>query len=42
MGGLGCDNMTVLLICFQNGASYTDLAAKCAKPPAADKPTPLK
>lgn len=31
MGGLGCDNMTVLLVCFLNGKSYEDLAARCAR-----------
>lgn len=29
-GGLGCDNMTVLLICFLHGNSYEDLAEKCS------------
>lgn len=33
MGGLGCDNMTVILICYLNGKSYEDLAAKCAVNP---------
>ncbi|GAB6019447.1 tRNA methyltransferase ppm2 [Chamberlinius hualienensis] len=32
MGGLGCDNMTVILICFLNGGSYEELAAKCSRP----------
>lgn len=32
MGGLGCDNMTVILICFINGKSYEELAAKCSLP----------
>lgn len=31
MGGLGCDNMTVLLVCFLNGESYENLAARCAR-----------
>lgn len=30
MGGLGCDNMTVVLICFLHGGTYEELAAKCA------------
>lgn len=30
MGGLGCDNMTVVLVCFLHGQKYEDLAAKCA------------
>lgn len=30
MGGLGCDNMTVILVCFLNGQSYDKLAERCA------------
>jgi hypothetical protein len=30
MGGLGCDNMTVILICFlHDGQTYEKLAEKC-------------
>lgn len=32
MGGLGCDNMTVVLICFLHDKQYEDLADKCAIP----------
>lgn len=32
MGGLGCDNMTAVLVCLLNGQSYEELAEKCAKP----------
>jgi protein phosphatase 2C family protein 2/3 len=33
MGGLGCDNMTVILICFiHEGETYEALAEKCKKP----------
>ena len=32
MGGLGCDNMTAILVCLLNEQSYEDLAAKCAQP----------
>eukprot|EP00057_Strongylocentrotus_purpuratus_P030552 XP_782003.2 PREDICTED: probable protein phosphatase 2C T23F11.1 [Strongylocentrotus purpuratus] len=32
MGGLGCDNMTVVLVCLLQGKSYDELNAKCAKP----------
>lgn len=32
MGGLGCDNMTVVLICFTNGGTYEELAEKCSRP----------
>ena len=32
MGGLGCDNMTVTLICLTpNGSTYEQLAARCAQ-----------
>jgi len=33
MGGLGCDNMTVVLVCLLQGNSYDDLAARCARLP---------
>ena len=36
MGGLGCDNMTVILVCLLNGGTYEDLARKCAR--QADSP----
>ena len=29
MGGLGCDNMTVVLVCILNGESYEKLAERC-------------
>lgn len=29
MGGLGCDNMTVVIVCFLNGQPYEKLAEKC-------------
>jgi len=32
MGGLGCDNMTVVLICFLNGEPFEKLVDKCARP----------
>ncbi|XP_043245517.1 probable protein phosphatase 2C T23F11.1 [Amphibalanus amphitrite] len=32
MGGLGCDNMTVVLICLTPGGSYSELVARCAQP----------
>ena len=28
MGGLGCDNMTVVLVCILNGESYEKLGNK--------------
>lgn len=30
MGGIGGDNMTVVLICFLHNKSYEDLVARCA------------
>lgn len=33
MGGLGCDNMTVVLVCFLNGESYEKLAERCKMSP---------
>lgn len=32
MGGLGCDNMTVVLVCFLHGGTYEELAEKCIRP----------
>ncbi|XP_067663840.1 probable protein phosphatase 2C T23F11.1 [Haliotis asinina] len=32
MGGLGCDNMTVVLVCFLLGGTYEDLVRKCNQP----------
>uniref|UniRef100_A0A2R5LLR9 protein-serine/threonine phosphatase n=1 Tax=Ornithodoros turicata TaxID=34597 RepID=A0A2R5LLR9_9ACAR len=40
MGGLGCDNMTVVLVCLLNGAPYEELARRCALPPAPGPPSP--
>jgi len=31
VGGLGCDNMTVVLICFMHGKAWPDLVNKCQK-----------
>ncbi|XP_059155657.1 probable protein phosphatase 2C T23F11.1 isoform X2 [Physella acuta] len=31
-GGLGCDNMTVVLVCFLHGGTYDDLVRKCQRP----------
>jgi len=33
MGGLGCDNMTVVLVCFLNENSYEHLAERCSTIP---------
>lgn len=32
MGGLGCDNMTVILVCFLHSASFEELSNKCKVP----------
>lgn len=34
MGGLGCDNMTVVLICFLHGRPYEEVCARCAQSPS--------
>ena len=31
MGGLGCDNMTCVLVCFLHDKPYQDLVERCAK-----------
>lgn len=31
MGGLGCDNMTVIIVGLLQGGTYTDLAARCSE-----------
>ncbi|RDD41057.1 putative protein phosphatase 2C T23F11.1 [Trichoplax sp. H2] len=36
MGGLGCDNMTVIIVCFLNGGTYEALAARCRSSRAAN------
>lgn len=33
MGGLGCDNMTVVIICFLHGGTYEQLVTKCSRSP---------
>lgn len=33
MGGLGCDNMTVVIICFLHGKPYSELVTRCGVPP---------
>lgn len=32
MGGLGCDNMTVVIICFLHDKPYSELVSRCAEP----------
>ncbi|KAL5012876.1 hypothetical protein ScPMuIL_011427 [Solemya velum] len=39
MGGLGCDNMTVVLVCFLNASPYEDLVRRCSRP-CANGPVP--
>ena len=36
MGGLGCDNMTVILVCLLNEQSYENLAEKCSTTPCSE------
>jgi len=31
MGGLGCDNMTVVLVCFLQGGTWDDFSKKCSR-----------
>lgn len=31
---IGCDNMTVVLVCFLHGKPYSHLVTKCQQPPA--------
>jgi hypothetical protein len=31
MGGVGCDNMTVILTCFLHGTTYAELADRCGQ-----------
>lgn len=35
MGGLGCDNMTAILVCCLNSEPYSQLVTKCSMIPAA-------
>ncbi|XP_014681930.1 PREDICTED: probable protein phosphatase 2C T23F11.1 [Priapulus caudatus] len=37
MGGLGCDNMTVVLVCLLQGQPWEDLCLKCGRPKMADR-----
>ena len=32
MGGLGCDNMTVCIVCLLHGKPYEDLIRRCSQP----------
>ncbi|XP_071558696.1 probable protein phosphatase 2C T23F11.1 [Temnothorax nylanderi] len=34
--GTGCDNMTVILVCFLHGKPCSHLASRCEKPPSPD------
>ena len=36
MGGLGCDNMTVILVCLLENRSYSDLVVKCQRSSSSD------
>ena len=39
LGGVGCDNMTVIIVCFLHGCGYSDLAMRCGVP-VEPKPSP--
>lgn len=34
MGGVGCDNMSVVLACFMHRESYGDLVYRCSRDPS--------
>ena len=36
MGGRGCDNMTVVIICVLHGETYEELIVKCRRPADVD------
>ena len=36
--GTGCDNMTVVLVCFLHGKPYSQMLVHCREPPAKQKP----
>lgn len=38
MAGLGCDNMTVVIIGLLQDGTYTDLTEKCKRPPPPSSP----
>ncbi|XP_022175018.1 probable protein phosphatase 2C T23F11.1 [Myzus persicae] len=41
MGGLGCDNMTVVIVCFLGeGRTWKELQVQCSKPSAAESNSP--
>lgn len=37
MAGLGCDNMTVVIVALLQGGTYEELSKKCAVPPPEQK-----
>lgn len=40
MGGLGCDNMTVVIVCFLGDRTWKELQIQCSKPSAAKSNSP--
>lgn len=36
--GMGCDNMTVVLVSFLHGKPYLDMLLHCKEPPAKQEP----
>ncbi|KAI1290760.1 putative protein phosphatase 2C T23F11.1 [Halotydeus destructor] len=39
MGGLGCDNMTVVLVCLVNGKTYDEYSVRCTQCPSSVRST---
>lgn len=40
MGGLGCDNMTVVIVCFLGDRTWKELQIQCSKPTVAESNSP--
>lgn len=40
MGGLGCDNMTVVIVCFLGDGTWNDLQIQCSKNAAPKSKSP--
>ena len=41
MGGLGCDNMTVIIVCFLHNETYSELVRKCCQESLSTRDTRL-
>lgn len=40
MGGLGCDNMTVVIVCFLGERTWKELQTQCSKTPVSKSNSP--